>query len=71
MPQMEEEATIMMHNITPVLTFEYMDSVNNYFYPYVVEELGWHAKEGNIQDRQKYGRGRRIWRDRPKYWSRI
>ena len=33
MPHMEVEATMMMHNIIPVLTFKYRYELNTYFYP--------------------------------------
>ena len=37
MPPMEEKATMMMHNIIPVLTCKYRDDVNTYFYPEALE----------------------------------
>ena len=34
---MEEEATMMMHNLIPVLIFKYEDYVKIYFFPYALE----------------------------------
>ena len=34
---MEEEATMMIHNLIPVLIFKYRDYVNTYFLPEAVE----------------------------------
>ena len=37
MPHMEEEATIMMKNIIPVLIFKYGYDMKTYFFPEAVE----------------------------------
>ena len=37
MPHMEEEVTMMMHNLVPVITIKYGGGVKIYFFPEAVE----------------------------------
>ena len=37
MPHMEEEVTMMMHNLVPVITSKYRGGVKIYFFPEAVE----------------------------------
>ena len=49
MPHMEEEATMMMHNLIPVLAYHHGDKVKKYFYPEAVAA----AKEDYWDDKLK------------------
>ena len=49
MPHMEEEATLMMHNLIPVLKFTHGDTIEDYFYPESVEA----AKNDRWDDEKK------------------
>ena len=53
-PHIEEEATMMMHNLIPVLIFRYRDNVkNNFSRGYGSRKrrlLGQNAQNNNVQD---------------------
>ena len=37
MPHMEEEVTMMIHNLIPVLNFNHMEDVKTYIFPEAIE----------------------------------